>query len=162
MRRIRVSRAVLPGNGGARRDQSRESEMSNQVVARYRDGRVVKGTSLDLDPAKPVFHLRPQGEKAIEIVLNDLKALFFVRSLDGDAGRNEDYTPDPQDPRARGSTLVRLAFEDGELMVGHTIRFPPVRQYFYITPVDTKSNNIRILINRDAVVSIEAAEVGAA
>jgi hypothetical protein len=28
-------------------------------------------------------------------------------------------------------------------------------------PVDTKSNNVRILINRDAVVSMEAAEVGA-
>jgi hypothetical protein len=135
--------------------------MSNQVVARYRDGRIVKGTSLDLDPAKPVFHVRPQGEKAVEIVLNDLKALFFVRSLDGDAARDEDYTPDPQDPRSRGSTLVRLAFADGEMMVGHTIRFPPVRQYFYITPVDTKSNNVRILINRDAVVSMEAAEVGA-
>jgi hypothetical protein len=46
-------------------------------------------------------------------------------------------------------------------MVGHTIRYPPIRQYFYITPVDTRSNNIRILINRDAVVSLEVAEVGA-
>ena len=133
----------------------------NQVVARYRDGRVVKGTSLDLDPAKPVFHLRPAGQKAIEIVLNDLKALFFVRSLEGDAARDEDYTADPQDPRGRGSTLIRLAFADGEVMVGHTIRYPPIRQYFYITPVDTRSNNIRILINRDAVVSLEVAEVGA-
>lgn len=135
--------------------------MSNQVVARYRDGRVMKGTSLDLDPAKPVFHLRPPGEKAIEVTLNDLKALFFVRSLEGDAARHEDYTPDPQDPRGRGSILVRLVFGDGEVMIGHTIRFPPNRQYFYITPVDTKSNNIRILINRDAVVSLEQAEVGA-
>ncbi|MGH7500825.1 MAG: DUF6982 domain-containing protein [Longimicrobiales bacterium] len=133
--------------------------MSNQVVARYRDGRVIKGTSLDLDPAKPVFHLRPPGEKAVEIRLSDLKALFFVRSLDGDAARNEDYTADPTDPRARGSTLVKLSFHDGEVMLGHTIRYPPNRPYFYITPVDTKSNNIRVLINRDAVASMETTEI---
>jgi hypothetical protein len=129
--------------------------MSNQVVARFRDGRVMKGTSLDLDPAKRLFHLRRPAEKAIEIQLSELKALFFVRSLDGDPARHEGSEAKPNDPRGRGSTLVKLTFSDGEVMVGHTIRYPPNRPYFYITPVDPQSNNIRTLINRDAVQSME-------
>ena len=126
------------------------------MVARFQDGRAIKGTSLDVDPAKPTFHVRPAVGKALEIRLADLKALFFVRSLDGDSTRTENRVPDPGDPRSRGSTLVSLRFADGEVMVGLTIRYPPNRPYFFIVPVDPKSNNIRVLINRAAVVAMEA------
>jgi hypothetical protein len=43
--------------------------------------------------------------------------------------------------------------------VGLTNRYPPNRDYFYVVPVDAESNNIRMLINRAAVVSHEAVEV---
>lgn len=129
---------------------------SNQVVARYKDGRVVKGTSLDLDPAKPTFHIRPPSGAALEIKLADLKALYFVKSLEGDPIHKEGADLDPKDPRLRGSTPVRLRFADGETLVGLTNRYPPNRPYFYVVPVDLKSNNIRILVNRLAVTSIEA------
>ena len=132
--------------------------MSNKVVARYQDGRVLKGISLDVDPARPTFHVRPTGEQAEQVDMSDLKALFFVRSLDGDSTRDEDLQPDPEDRRARGSTIVKLTFGDGETMVGLTIRYPPNRPYFFIVPVDPKSNNIRILINRAAVVSMETVD----
>ena len=37
--------------------------MSNLVVARYLDGKLLKGTSLDVDPTRPTFHVRPpEGE----------------------------------------------------------------------------------------------------
>lgn len=128
----------------------------NKVVARFRDGRVAKGVALDLDPSRPQFHLRPPGGgKAEEIRLNDLKAVFFVRSFEGDASRDEDPTPDPGDPRGRGTTTVSLTFEDGEVVVGMTIRYPPNRPFFYITPVDAGSNNIRVLINQSAVKSMD-------
>jgi hypothetical protein len=134
--------------------------MSNKVVARFRDGRVIKGISLDVDPAKPVFHLRPAQGAAMEIKLTDLKALFFVRSLEGNPTHKEARALAPGDARSRGSTLVTLRFADGEAIIGLTIRFPPNKPYFFVVPVDTKSNNIRILINRDAVTSMEAAAGG--
>jgi hypothetical protein len=136
------------------------STMSNKMVARYRDGRVVKGTSLDIDPARPSCHVRTPDSETIEVQLQELKALFFVRSFEGDATHDENRTPDPEDLRNRGSTLVRMTFEDGEVMVGLTIRHPPNRPFFYVLPVDSRSNNIRMLVNRDAVVSIEAVEHG--
>jgi hypothetical protein len=55
---------------------------------------------------------------------------------------------------------MTLTFEDGEVMVGLTIRYPPNRPYFYILPVDSGSNNLRLLVNRDAVAAMEAVEAG--
>ncbi|MFG0252164.1 MAG: DUF6982 domain-containing protein [Phycisphaerales bacterium JB038] len=120
-------------------------------MARFKDGRVLKGTSLDIDPNKPTFHVRAPGAAAEQVRLEDLKALFFVRSLEGDPQRDDATEADPGDPRLRGSTLVELTFADGERIVGMTNRYPPNRAYFYVVPVDAASNNVRILINRAAV-----------
>lgn len=129
--------------------------MSKKVVARYRDGRLVKGTSLDVDPNKTRFHVRSSDGSAVEVDMNDLKALFFVRSLDGDATREERVTPVENDPRSRGATLVKLGFADGETIVGMTIGWPPRKPFFFVNPVDPDSNNIRILVNRNAVTAME-------
>jgi hypothetical protein len=130
--------------------------MRNQVVARFKDGRVLKGVSHSVDPSRPSFHVQPPGENPTEVRFGDLKALFFVRSLDGNPAHDENLEPDPSDPRGRGASVVRLEFEDGEIIVGLTIRYPPDRPYFYLVPVDPKSNNRRMLVNRDAVVLMEA------
>lgn len=129
--------------------------MNNLVVARFLDGTIVKGTSLDVDPTRPAFHVRPPEGVTAEVKLKDLKALFFVRSLEGDMARHEGRTLDPADPRAKGSTAVSMQFPDGEVMVGLTNRFPPNRPFFFVVPVDPESNNIRILVNRSAVKKIE-------
>ena len=135
--------------------------MNNQVVARYRDGRLLKGLALDIDPAKPTFHVRPAPGQATTVRLADLKAIFYVRSLDGNSEHVETLTPDPTDARARATRLVTLRFTDGEVMVGHSIGYPMNRPYFYIVPVDPRSNNIRIMINRSALESIDSKPVEA-
>ncbi len=129
---------------------------SNKVVARFMDGRVLKGSSLDIDPNRPTFHLRlPEGGTE-EIGLAQLKALFFVRTLEGDRTRGENLALDPSDSRARGSIPISMRFPDGETIVGLTIRYPPNRPYFWVVPVDPGSNNIRILVNRGAVVQMDS------
>ena len=40
-------------------------------------------------------------------------------------------------------------------------RYPPNRPFFFVLPMDPGSNNIRILVNRDAVRTIEPIEEGA-
>ena len=122
------------------------------------DGRTVKGTSLDLDPGRPSCHVRTPEGNTVKLQLSDLKALFFVRSLAGDATHQEDRALDPEDLRSRGLTLVSMTFGDGEVMVGLTMRCPPNRPFFFVLPVDSKSNNLRMLVNRDALVSMEAVE----
>ncbi len=131
--------------------------MSNKVVAHYQDGRVVKGTSLDVGPGRRWFHVRCADGEVVHVDMNDLKAVFFVRSLEGDATRNDSLMPLQNDPRSRGATLVKLGFADGETIVGLTIGWPPRNPFFFVNPVDPDSNNIRILVNRNAVTAAEQA-----
>jgi uncharacterized protein DUF6982 len=124
----------------------------SEVVARYIDGRVVKGLSYDVDPNRPFCHIWTQDEGSVSVHLANLKALFFVRDLVGDPRREEGDTLEPADSRAKGNSPIEVEFADGERVVGLTVRYPPVRPFFFILPVDTKSNNVRILVNRAAVV----------
>jgi len=34
-------------------------------------------------------------------------------------------------------------------------RYPPLGAYFFLVPVDPKSNNLRILVNREQVATID-------
>lgn len=128
--------------------------MANEVVARYLDGRLLKGVSHDIDPARPTCHIRTADQKSIEVKLADLKALFFVKSLAGDPTHTEGSTVEAGDQRARGAHRIEVQFADGERVVGMTVRYPPVRPFFYVVPADARSNNLRILINRAAVVRL--------
>ncbi len=125
--------------------------MANEVVARYQDGRVVKGISLDVDPGRPLFHIRTATQGTLEVKLTELKALFFVKDLVGDSGRSDVLALEPRDGRARGAYPIELEFADGERLVGLTVRYPPVRPFFFVLPADARSNNVRILVNRAAV-----------
>lgn len=135
--------------------------MSQMVVARFRDGRILKGTSADVDSTKPVFHLRQRDGETMRVRLEHLKALFFVRSLDGNPARHERRIPDPADTRARSSTVATAVFEDGEVVTGMMMRYPPTDAFFFMVPVDRDSNNVRILVNRAAVAVMERVEVDA-
>jgi hypothetical protein len=128
----------------------------NQVVARLLDGRVVKGSSLDVDPGKPIFHVRDAEGRSEKLLLRNLKAIFFVRSLEGDPTRNDATQPKSTDPRVRGSFPITVTFQDGEKISGLTNRYPPNRPFFFILPADAGSNNIRILINGEAVTKMES------
>lgn len=126
--------------------------MINQVVARFLDGRVMKGKTLDMDPSRPTFHLRNSLHPPVEIKLVELKALFFVKDLSGDPKHVEAMDLEASDSRAHGSQPIEVEFADGERVVGLTVRYPPVRPFFYVLPADERSNNIRILVNKAAVV----------
>jgi hypothetical protein len=125
--------------------------MANEVVAHYLDHRIVKGQSLDVDPAKPTCHVRTLEHGVVEVKLADLKALFFVRDLSGDPSRSDEHVVAPTDVRTRGAALIELEFVDGEKLLGLTVRYPPIKPYFFVLPADGTSNNVRILVNRAAV-----------
>jgi uncharacterized protein DUF6982 len=126
----------------------------HQLVARYIDGTVKKGLSLDVDPKRPTCHLKTETGGTIEIALKDTKALFFVKSATGDAKHNEARNPVPGDSRLVGTKRVRVVFHDKEEIVGLMNRYPPNTPFFFMLPIDLKSNNIRILVNRAAVKEI--------
>jgi hypothetical protein len=128
--------------------------MSQKVVAHYIDHTVVKGTSLDVDPSRPRCHVQKADGGAVDVELKDLKALYFVKDLGGQPQYDETHEPKVGDDRLRGSRQVELIFQDGERLGGLMNRYPPNRPFFYVLPMDPGSNNIRILVNRDAVAEI--------
>ena len=124
----------------------------NQIVAHKLDGTVEKGVSFDVDPKHPHCHLRTASGKVLEIAMADVKALFFVKSLVGGHPPRTDATEaEKGDTRLVGARRVRIVFTDGEGMVGLMNRFPPITPFFFMLPIDPRSNNIRILVNGAAV-----------
>ncbi|HET6351844.1 MAG TPA: hypothetical protein VFG89_06935 [Coriobacteriia bacterium] len=129
----------------------------NKVVARFADGRVMKGTTADFSPAKELFHLAvadvPAGTEPIEVRIAELKALFFVKDLVGNPGYVERKEFDPDRPPA--GRRIKVAFSDGEVLVGTTTGYQPGRPGFFLEPVDPNANNERCY-----VVSAAAREIG--
>jgi hypothetical protein len=117
------------------------------------DGRVIKGVSLDVDPTRPVCHIRTDSGME-KVRLADTKALFFVRDLTGNAGRDDLKDPLPGDVRAKGAARVDIVFKDGERIPAFTNRYPPRGAFYFVVPVDPASNNTRVLVNAAAVASL--------
>jgi hypothetical protein len=120
----------------------------NKIVARFQDGRVLKGHSEDFLPAKGHFHLSPidaaPETRPIDISLAELKAVFFVRDFAGDKSHVDLRIFDPSQPVV--GRKLRIVFQDGELMVGLTNAYQPGRPGFFIVPADTSSNTERAYI----------------
>lgn len=128
----------------------------NKVVARYADGRVVKGSTADFFPAKPLFHLTPvqapPGALPTEICLADLKAVIFVKDFSGDPSHVDRNDFDPSRPAP--GRKIRVRFNDGEVLVGTTAGYKPGRPGFFLEPADASSNTQRCYIVAQAAESV--------
>jgi hypothetical protein len=120
----------------------------NRIVARFRDGRLLKGFTSDFLPTKDRFHLFPgestTGARPTEVVVGELKALFFVKSFEGNAD-HEEPSDFPAEQRPMGRR-IRVIFKDGEIMSGTTQGFDRSRPGFFVVPVDPGSNNERCFV----------------
>ncbi len=127
---------------------------ANNVVVRCRDGRMLKGTTRDFLPAKTMFHLHPVDSKeAVEVVVQDLKAVFFVKRLEGNPGYDE-YKDLPEERVASLGRKIAVVFVDGEVLTGYTHSYDPSKPGFFVTPVDPNSNNVRVFVVRDSVKEV--------
>ncbi len=121
------------------------------VVARYLDGRTVKGTTQDFVPARTHFHIFPQGDQAARAVLidfKDLKAIFFVKNYDGDPKHKEEYSFDRAKGHGRKAVVM---FHDREMIAGYTMGYHQDRPGFFLLPAEPNSNNERVFIINAAV-----------
>ena len=116
-----------------------------KVIARYRNGRLVKGFTRNFFPNKDRIHISPPDDPYGEgkgIVLKDLKALFFVRDFAGNPHYDESKVL-VEETKLSGRP-VEITFSDGEVMVGSTFGYAPGRQGFFVSPADSNSNNIKV------------------
>ena len=126
-----------------------------KIVVHYLNGEVIKGFTQDFFPNKPLFHLYPITDptgEAIEVLMKDLKALFFVRDFNGNSqyAKRKTYV---EGENTLGRKL-EVIFTDDELLVGSTLGYDPSRQGFFLFPADPESNNIRVFSITSSVKNI--------
>jgi hypothetical protein len=114
----------------------------NKIVARFNDGRLVKGVTLDFAPSKALFHMTTVGAPVgtpFMIRSDELKALFYVKDYAGDPKHVEEWVFDS--PTPPGAHRVQAFFSDGEVMVGTTTAYHEGADGFFLKPADPESNN---------------------
>lgn len=130
--------------------------MANKVVTHYTDGKILKGITYDFNPTKTFFHLAKNntGKDTVTVATENLKALFFVKSFEG----NKEYKPPAMSyeklEKIPGIKL-RVLFADKEEMYGTTQGYSAERKGFFLIPVDKKDNNQRVFVMRDATRNIQ-------
>jgi len=130
--------------------------LANKVVARFLDGRMIKGSTSDFVPAKEAFHVAeaegPRGTRPVAVMVKELKALFFVKDFTG----KPEHQPknDFDAARTPAGRKIKVVFTDGETLVGTTQGYQPGRPGFFMVPADQDAN-----IERCYVVAASTKEV---
>jgi hypothetical protein len=135
---------------GASPPASRAIETGFQkVVARYCDGRLLRGYTNDFSPGRAHLHLRSSATTgpAIFVPLSQLKALFFVREFAGDPT----YVEAKQFTNGAAGRKIEVTFGDGEVLVGTTLNFRPDGAGFFVHPADPRSNNLRVYVTHTSI-----------
>ncbi len=125
--------------------------VTNKVVLKFKDKTVLKGKTNNFFPNKTSFHLELVNGEQMEIHIEELKALFFVKTYDGDKQHEKNYA----DKVPGGGRKIKVKFTDGETITGYTTGYSADRAGFYMVPADLKGNNERIFVLASATEAIE-------
>jgi hypothetical protein len=136
------------------------------IVARNQDGELIRGTSEDFRPDQYFFHVAdPRAAEPIRVLRTQLKAVFFVKSLEGNPHHTEQKKFTGTD---RTPTKLWVVFTDGEELAGWTDEYNLDEPGFVLYPTDPDSNirhawiphtaTERVFLNEDAIKASRAFE----
>lgn len=111
---------------------------------------MIKGRAMNFYPSHPTFRVRTDAGQQVQVKMCDLKAVFFVRDLDGDPQhkRRRDF-PAIRPPGAQEEKTAIL-FKDGEVLLGYLDSQAQSWQGFFVTPADVGGNNLRVYVISEA------------
>ncbi len=123
----------------------------NMIVVKYKNQKVLKGKTNDFFPNRNRFHLEKMDGSITDVVVEDLKAIFFVKDFEGNKNHKDRYN----DVISNAGKKTKVKFLDGEIIYGYTLGYSPERQGFYLTPADLEGNNERIFIVLSATQNVQ-------
>ena len=135
----------------SRFDRQGGTVMSKKVVVKFKDKSVLKGKTGNFYQDRALFHLMKLKGELVEIRLEQLKAIFFVKDYDG----NKDHVKAYGDRIAGYGRKLKVSFLDGETIIGYTTRYSSDRKGFFMIPADLKGNNERVFVVKSAAKKIE-------
>jgi hypothetical protein len=124
----------------------------NKVVVASLDGPRLKGYVYNLSPVRESFHLlppeNPLQQHGTEVEFKNVKAVFFVADFIGNRG----HKPNPLlEESPKHGRKIEVTWADGEILVGRTEAYNPQKIGFFMFPVHSDTNNMRIfVVNRNA------------
>jgi len=135
-----------------------------RVVCRFSSGRMLKGYLREFSPGMPEVTVEDSADgSVVSVSIDDLKAIFFVRTFQGDQEYREKKTYGIS--RSRGNRVF-IKFKDGESLVGFLEGEVPWKrgfflsrkemnmQGFFLLPVDEDANNIKVFVVASAVSDV--------
>lgn len=130
----------------------------DKVVIRYIDGKVIKGYIERFSPSEGEIILEDLTYQKRSINIAELKAIFFVRTFEGDRDHIDTKSFLGTTPKGK---RVFVRFKDGEAMTGYAEGDIPWKKGFFLEsskslgffflPVDSQSNNIKVFVIASAV-----------
>lgn len=122
-----------------------------RIIVRCVSGQLLRGYSNDFHPDRAHLHLCPRvtcsAAERLLVPMMRLKAVFFVKNLQGQPDRVDGNTFDHQ-PRGR---RVEVTFRDGEVMIGSTLSYKPAGRGFFLQPANSQGNNSRVYVVNGAI-----------
>jgi hypothetical protein len=114
-----------------------------RVIARFRDGRLMKAFTNDFHPSKPYLNLSttPVVDDARFTQVAQLEALYFPRSA-------EDTPVPANQPHGR---KIEVTLPNGDVVVGSTLNYRRDGNGFFVHPAEPQSENSRIFVTAAAV-----------
>ena len=141
--------------------------LGKKTVVKFNDGKIIKGYTTDFNPNRELFHVRPidegqeegQGEQ-VEVNLNDIKAVFFVKDFQGDKEYQKVRTFNGYSSGSPSQRKIVVIFKDGENFYGTTHSYAPDRTGFFVYPIDQNDNNDRVFVPRSALEKVHVKKFG--
>ncbi len=141
--------------------------LGKKIVIKYNNGNIMKGYTTDFNPAEDFFHLYPveedfetAKEEKIKINVNDLKAIFFVKTFLGNKGYKKVRTFNGYETGPLPQRRIIIVFKDGENFYGTTYSYSPDRSGFFAFPIDPQDNNDRVFIPKTALEKVHVKKFG--
>lgn len=130
----------------------------DKVILRCLDGRLVKGYIDDFSVSDEFVALEYESSEKQKIRVDELKAIFFVRTFEGNKSYSEKKSF--RDLVSLGKRVF-VKFKDGECMTGYLEGDVPWEKGFFLetskgpgfflVPVDSESNNIKVFVVASSV-----------
>lgn len=136
--------------------------LGKKIVVKYNNGSLVKGFTIDFNPDEDIFHLyvideeteEADEDKKIKININDIKAVFFVKSFKGNKDYKKVRTFNGYPAGALTERRIIVIFKDGENFYGTTHSYSAERQGFFVFPIDHQDNNDRVFVSKSALEKV--------
>lgn len=124
------------------------------VVLRYLNGEMEKCLIKPyISCSIKVIQVIKQDGSVRTIPIKDLKAIFFVKELNGKGHKKGSW--EQEDPNALkvGKKIV-VTFKDGEKIKGKVLAEWQKGEGFFIYPIEKDSNNLKIFVVKSSIIDI--------